>query len=197
MGIQNREAWLTDAIDNLTGMFKREGIDVPPVRVSVGWPGGRGKKSSTIGQCWGSAASADAIPQVFISPVLHEARGPQGVLATLAHEMIHAIDDCNSGHRGAFARMAKRIGLEGPMTATHAGEALSAELDLIAEALGEYPHAALTPGVAAVKKQKTRMLKVTCLDSGYTVRTTRKWIDEVGTPLCPCHENPMEEETVE
>lgn len=42
--------------------------------------------------------------------------------------------------------------------------------------------------------QGTRMLKCQCPECGYTVRTTRKWID-VATPVCPVDgaEMPAEE----
>ena len=33
------------------------------------------------------------------------------------------------------------------------------------------------------KKQSTRMLRCRCMDCGYTLRTTQKWI-EVGVPTC-------------
>lgn len=36
----------------------------------------------------------------------------------------------------------------------------------------------------------SRMLKVTCSDSGYTVRVARAWLDK-GAPLCPCHNRAM------
>ena len=41
-------------------------------------------------------------------------------------------------------------------------------------------------------KQGTRMIKLTAACCGYTVRTTRKWLDQ-GYPLCP-HGQPIHEE---
>jgi hypothetical protein len=186
-----REEWLVAAIEALRPVFAEVGEDVPTVRVSVGWPGGRGKKNTTIGQCWSKAASKDGVAALFISPVLDDA---SRVLDVLAHEVIHAIDDCQSGHKGRFAKIAKGIGLEGAMTATVAGEALKARLDEMAADLGEYPHAAMVNPAAkqGEPKQTTRMLKVECAEgSGYLVRMTRKWLDEYGTPSCPCHQEPM------
>jgi hypothetical protein len=51
--------------------------------------------------------------------------------------------------------------------------------------LGPYPHAALKPGTR-IGKQGTRMLKLICPIHGYTLRTTRKWLEELGFPSCPC-----------
>lgn len=93
--------------------------------------------------------------------------------------------NCENGHKGNFTRIARAIGLEGKMTATHAGEALGRILADVAADLGDYPHAALTPALSGVKKQSTRMIKVVCPEDGYIVRTTAKWL-EVGMPSCPC-----------
>jgi len=181
-----REAWLLEAAALLRPLFAEAGAELPALRVSVGWPGGRGKKATTIGQCWSKAAASDEVAQLFISPVLEDA---VQILATLVHELVHAVDDCQSGHRGAFAKLAKAVGLEGPMTATHAGEELKAALEEIVSSLGDFPHAAMLAGGASSgpKKQSTRMLKVECPADGYIVRTTAKWL-ELGVPTCPCGE---------
>lgn len=186
-----REEWLVAAVGALTPLFEEVGETVPAMRVSVGWPGGRGQKNNVIGQAWARQAAADGVAQVFISPVLDDA---VRVLDVLVHEMVHVVDGNESGHRGRFARIAKAVGLEGKMTATVAGEALKERLgEIIEDTLGAYPHAALRSGEeGAPKKQTTRMLKVECSEgSGYIVRMTRKWIDEVGLPLCPCHREEM------
>ena len=187
-----REEWLVAAVGALAPLFEALGETLPRVRVSVGWPGGRGKKDAVIGQCWSTKVAADEVAQIFISPTQGDAAR---VLDVLAHELVHAIDDCQSGHRGRFAKIAKAIGLEGSMTATVAGEALRGILAEIAETLGEYPHAIISAGAEGAdgpKKQGTRMLKVECSEgSGYKVRMTRQWIDEVGLPICPCHREEM------
>jgi hypothetical protein len=120
------------------------------------------------------------------------------MLVSLLHELIHAADDCASGHKGAFAEAATRLGFQGPMTRTPPGVELAAEVITLAEALGPFPHARLDPAAADVPvpappgKQGTRMIKLTAACCGYTVRTTRKWLDQ-GYPLCP-HGQPMHEE---
>lgn len=188
-----REEWLVAATDALRPLFAALGEEIPTVRVSVGFAGGRGSKTSTIGQCWSGAASADGTAQIFVSPVLGDAAR---VLDVLAHEIVHAVNFSRgeSGHGAAFARIAKRLGLEGKMTATVAGGALASELRAIANRLGAYPHAALSAadGLGSVPKQGTRMLKVECPESGYTLRTTAKWLDAYGAPICPCHGEVMD-----
>lgn len=176
-----REAWLIAGIEALRPLFAETSTELPAdIRVSCGFPGGKSFRK-VIGQCWPTKAG-DGVPHVFISPTL---AAPVDVLATLAHELIHAWDDCKSGHKAAFGNVARAIGLEGKMTATTAGADLVAKLTAIAEALGEYPHKAINLGAGDVKKQTTRMRKVTCPTDGYTARTTAKWL-EVGLPSCPC-----------
>lgn len=178
-----REAWLEAAVEALRPLFVQlAGVEMPEaVRVSCGFPGG-GSARKRIGECWPTKAS-DGAAQMFISPLLAD---PVKVLATLAHEMIHAWDDCEHGHKAPFARVARAIGLEGKMTATVAGEELQAILADVAAELGPYPHAALKLS-EKIKNQTTRMLKVECPACGYVCRTTAKWL-EVGTPTCPCGE---------
>jgi hypothetical protein len=186
-----REEWLVAAVAKLTPLFEAIGETVPAVRVSVGWPGGRGSKNAVIGQCWATSASSDKVAQLFISPVLDDA---VRVLDVLTHELVHAVDDCQSGHKGRFTKVAKALGLTGKMTATVAGDELKSVLVVFAADLGAYPHAALAGGQGAEgpKKQGTRMLKTECAEgSGYIVRMTRTWLDTYGAPLCPCHKEVM------
>lgn len=178
-----REEWLINAVDTLRPLFVQlASVDVPEVRVSCGFPGG-GSPRKRIGECWKVAACASGVAEIFVSPVLAD---PIMVLATLVHEMVHAWDRGENGHKAPFARVARAMGLEGKMTATHAGEELSATLADIAAELGPYPHAEISLAVQ-VKKQTTRMIKVECPACGYVLRTTAKWL-EVGVPTCCCGE---------
>ena len=190
-----REQWLETAIELMKPHFTESipGVEFPKVRVSVGWPGGK-HGPRTIGQCWAPFAATDNVSQIFISPVLDE---ELIVLATLAHEFIHAIDENKSGHKGAFGVMARAIGLEGRLTATVAGEALTAVFMTILEKLGTYQHAALgsvpadpTRTITGAPSRNKSMQKVVCEESGYTARVSNKWLLE-GTPSCPCHGEPM------
>lgn len=183
---QNREAWLTTAARALAEWFSEiEDAEVPPFRVSVGWPGGRGPKSSVRGQCWPTCSAEDGVAQIFISPTQVDTETTLGILL---HEMIHAVDDCASGHRGNFVRIAKALGFVSKYTSsTNRTDELTERLQGLAERLGDFPSAAIVTGRAAdtPAKQGTRMLKVVCPEDGYTLRTTQKWLD-MGLPTCPC-----------
>jgi hypothetical protein len=155
-----------------------------------------------IGECWVAEASSRGYVEVFISPVLDQVAGVQGVLVTLRHELVHAAG--RRGHGREFKALALALGLSGPMTATIAGPEL---LDFInwtlLRQLGPYPHGAITgrgeilvpptePGDKPIilrpddrpKKQSTRMLKAECPECGYTIRLAKKWAD-LGLPTCP------------
>lgn len=207
-----REEWLHRAIDALRPEFEKVDFPLPEkIHVSVGFGYGAKRESATIlGQCWSSGSSEDGVNHLFISP---EMKDEARVLDVLIHELVHAADDCKSGHKGAFATAAKALGLTGKMTATVATPELAEKLRELAVSLGSYSHATLypmgkpirpqadpkpegpeedpeeeTPVHSGPKKQGTRMIKVACNKEcecgGYVVRTTAKWI-EVGMPICP------------
>lgn len=178
-----REEWLHNAVTELRSLFAEIDIDVPTVRVAAGWPSARGTslKKRVLGECWKPVASADGVSQIFMNPMEDDV---VKILGVLAHELIHAWDKGENGHKGPFVRAAREVGLTGPWTATSVGDELRPRLEQIAETLGEYPHSKLTPTLSGKKPQSTRMLKVQCPVCDYTVRTTQKWID-AGLPSCP------------
>lgn len=188
----NRESWLLAATELMRPTFLAKGSTIPPIKVSVGWPGGRGPKNKTIGQHWHPSASADNVSQIFISPILSDAIQ---ALETLAHELVHAVYP-DGGHGKEFKRLALAIGLEGKMTATKASNIMRDHLNALIDILGPYPHAALTPELSGIKKQGTRLLKCECSSCGYTVRVTKTWIEK-GTPICPCNQESMTVEVSE
>jgi hypothetical protein len=184
-----REQWLEAAVAELRPLLEEVGAPVPEVRVSVGWPSSKAtsRKNRTIGECWKRQTAADGISQIFLSPTLG---GEEQVLGVLVHELIHAWDNGESGHKGNVAKgtgfrgKATAIGLTGKMTATTVGTELMPKLTAIAEKIGDYPHSPLSPS-GKEKVQTTRMLKLECPEDGYIVRTTAKWLD-MGYPICPC-----------
>jgi hypothetical protein len=181
-----REQWLIQATNKLrNGIFQEQGHYVPTVRISVGFPGG-GSARKRIGEYWHAKACDDGIPQIFISPVL---KSRAEILDTLVHELVHAVTP-GGGHGREFKRVAESVGLTGPMRATVAGSALVVKLQELAAELGEFPHAGIN--LSDRKKQTTRLVKCECPECGYIARTTAKWIEEKGAPLCPCNSEPMQ-----
>lgn len=186
-----REAWLLSAVDILRTLLKQNGARVPErIAVSVGFPGTNARKR--VGECWVASATAGGINQMFISPLKDD---PIEVLGILVHELIHAADNCASGHTGFFSQVAKSVGLIGKMTATQVGEDLAVVLKDIADELGPYPHIKLNMGQSTHKKQTTRLIKVQCNDPecGMPMRVTSKWIAMYAekTWVCPCGEGEL------
>ncbi len=193
---KTREQWLGRAIEMMRPEFASAGAPLPEnLAVSCSWPSGNPR--TVIGECWVAEASSRGYVEVFISPVLDQVAGVQGVLVTLRHELVHAAG--RRGHGKDFRALAMELGLTGPMTATVASPEL---LDFInwtlLPQLGQYPHGAITDGGEILvppkpvilrpddrpKKQSTRLLKAECPDCGYTIRLSKKWAD-LGLPTCP------------
>ena len=185
-----REAWLLAAIELMRPLFESAGYKIPSIRVACGWPsrGGLGTASRVIGQAWSPDAASDKIGQIFISPYLNgDVKEICGVLPTLVHEVAHEVVGVQNKHNKIFGKCARAVGLEGKLTHTVAGEKLLAACKQWAEKLGEYPHGQLDQTKGPSKKQSTRLIKCECPDCGYVCRTTRKWIDDAGAPICPQH----------
>jgi len=182
-------------------------VEIPKdVRISIGFgpTGARQENGVILGVTCARLMSESGVNEVFISP---EDAGTASMLATVAHELIHAWDDCKSGHKGEFRRVAQAIGLEGRMTHTQPGPALEAELVLIAEEMGAYPGSKMNlsggrptfpvpsdngngPKITSGPKTQTTRISRKCQADpeaecfGYAVRTTAKWL-ELGNPQCP------------
>lgn len=194
-----RESWLKAATIKLRSHIKAEtGLVVPPVSVSIGWPGGRGDKSGVIGQCWNAKVAADGKAAIFISPKLSD---PVRILDVLAHEMVHALHP-DAGHRGEFPKTAAAIGLVAPWTATNASDDFAKTLKGIARKLGPLGHGEIKTGVTLTRtdpktgktvtltptgspKQGTRMLKIACPADGTILRGSAKAL-AIGLPTCAC-----------
>jgi hypothetical protein len=194
---EHREAWLHGLISAMRPIFAEHGVEIPAnIRVSCGFPSQRslnGVRNQRIGECWADTDSKDGSFEIFISPTLADA---MRVAGATAHELIHATVGLTAGHKGPFKRLALAIGLAGKMSETQEGEAFKRALEPILEGLGPYPHAELDarkrarlnggpPLTSGPKTQGTRLLKAMCPLCNYTVRVTKKWVDDMGPPLCP------------
>lgn len=192
-----RQQWLENAISELRPRFEAVAPEFPlppAVRVSWGFPGGRGGVGrKAIGQCWAVQASKDGTTEIFLSPVLGNGGSGDGtgnppeltILAVLAHELVHAAVGLECKHRGAFRKVALAIGLEGKMTATTPSPEFKAWAAPALERLNAFPSGALDPSASGKPKQSTRLVKCQCPTCGYPVRATRKWLDAAGAPICP------------
>ena len=174
-----REQWLLQAVDHLLPIFERAGYSVPIVKVSIGFPS-TGSKGRHLGQCWSTKSAVDGVNQIFIAPHLPS---PLDVLDTLVHELVHAVDDCESGHGEKFKKIAIDVGLKGPMRSAGAGEWLKQDLLRIAEKLGTFPHGRLSLPVRTMQQAPKRP-GAKCPKCGYGVVMLKKYLN-LGPPICP------------
>jgi hypothetical protein len=190
-----REAWLNRAAAMLAPRFEEVGmpLDLAKVRIAVGFgPTGARKENATIlGVTLHSSLAADGVNEIWISP---EDADTVSMLATLVHELIHAADDNQSGHRGDFAEAAVRLGLEGPMTATTPTVALGFEFAVMASELGPYPGAKVdvtkifsTPQVPV--GPDGIFIPAPRWSSGPRIQTNRQIRVECVQDECPAHLN--------
>ena len=188
----NRETWLNQATDLMRlGIFKNASLEIPKdVKISCGFAptGNKGNKYKTLGVCHNRKSSKAKINEIFISPVTSESLR---VLDILAHELIHAIDDCKNGHKKPFRDMALAIGLKGKMRSTIASDELIKDLKEIISKIGNYPHDVVS--LNTHKKQGTRMKKVSCSNCSFSYRTSQKNIDMMTNYICnACNDDSLE-----
>jgi len=191
---KNREEWLNKMAKAMEPKFESLEYPLPPYRVSCGFPS-TGKKSSRIGECWVRECSKDAHHEIFIHPQVDD---PLKAAAILAHELIHAAVGLDQKHGGAFRAVALAVGLEGPMRATTPGDVFIHYVTPILEDVGAYPHGSLDThrGISTKGPAQTgRLIKAECAVCGYIIRTTKKWAESAGPPICPCSHQPMVFET--
>ena len=182
-----REEWLMEAVEQIRLIFERVGYQVPPVKVSIGFPS-TVSKGRHLGQCWSTRSSEDGLNQIFLAPHLET---PVEYLDTLVHELVHAVDNCSSGHGARFKKIAKDVGLKGPMRSAVAGEVLMKDLVKISDLLGNFSHGRLSIKRAASNSGVKRP-GAKCSKCGYEIVMYKKFL-EIGPPICPKNHGLMEE----
>lgn len=181
-----REGWLLDATARLADcLFKPLGHDVPEVMVSIGFARADSHRN-VIGQCWPRSRAADQRNQIFIAPTL----SAYEAIDTLAHELIHAVDDCQHKHGKEFKKLALALGMQGPMRSAAAGPALKARLEAMLSELPPYPHAPLQIPKKPLKIN--RSYKALCEQCGYRLTVPKRFL-HLGAPICPADNVQMRE----
>lgn len=189
----DREAWLIECGEMIMNDFldtaaEEHGLPRPPVKYSVSFAPNTRIGSKRLGTCSARSVSKSGHNEIFISPELDGSQSVR-ILDVLVHELIHAYDDIQNGHKGRFKAIALAVGLEGKMTATTANEALTEILTGYVDLLGPIPHAELNYS-QMIKKQTSRHIKVECTECDFKFRTSRKLIDQFTHNTCLVCNNP-------
>lgn len=142
VAVTARNLWLAQAVHVLRPLVARSGLPaLERVTVEAGElvPSQDGVPPN--GRCWSSRTGPEGVPHIVINRGLS---GGVRVLSVLLHELLHAADDCRSGHQGAFVRAVIAVGLEfnPDNTGTEPGYRLRHQLESMARRLGPYPKAA-------------------------------------------------------
>ena len=118
------------------------------------------------------------------------------LLHELAHAENHALDIADTDktgrrHNKKFKAMAERLGLVVEKSGslgfayTELGPEATAFLDKIKFDRSVFELCRIVESKSS--KQTTRLIKLECESCGYVVRTTKKWLDEIGPAHCPNH----------
>jgi hypothetical protein len=184
--VMHRELWLTQATAVMAGRWAPFGVVVPgDVKLTCGFPGG-GSPRRRIGECWPRSRSGASVNEVMVSPVLEDTIT---VLDVLGHELLHAADDCKSGHGAAFTKNSKLVGYSGGKNSKIETAAAGALAQEILAKLGAYPHAKVQ---LTIKKRNAShgLHKLECGCGNVSYMTAKK-IEEHGWPTCGSCEEPM------
>lgn len=214
MKYKNREKWLMDFAKECVSLFAESkhmtqfptGIKLNPnnIKFTCGFPPNMREKQamsdnnrmySARGVCYEKAQDIEKKNHIFIIPDHCHQQDVVQLGSTTIHEMIHAVDNCQSGHGKAFRDMAVAIGfLTGKkpnggsysMRSTEASPKLIRWIKKTAKKLGAFPQ---KKWVHRGTKQSTRMIKLVCPDRNYPcesiVRMSQKTLN-IGRPICGC-----------
>jgi len=177
---QARELWLQKAITLFARNWSALGVTVPAdVQVSCSFPGG-GSAHTRIGECWPRSRSAAKVNEVFINPSMDNTAA---VLDVLGHELIHAVDDCRSKHRGAFNTISRTVGYSGGKQSKANSVEAHALLACIAADIGPYPHGAIQL-TAPKRNPKAGLHKYHCPECADVLYSTVANAERFGPPQC-------------
>ena len=193
----NREQWLSTAMEKMAERYLvKPAHKLPPkVAVSCGIPAG---SLRAIGQCWCPSTSSDGTTHIYICPTQDD---PVEILHVLLHEMVHAAVGVKEKHGPAFGRLARFLGMEGPLTSTTPSDALRSELEGLSDVLGPYPHSAVSKSKPKKPKdpkpKKIKLLPGGGRFPGYEVWVAEDQLESYGPPLDPSGQPLLTKEQLE
>lgn len=179
---KTREEWLTEVADAMASWYDDLGFPLPDFRITTGFPSS-GRRGRDAAEAWSEDGGKSFA--IFIRP---DQKEPNRVAAALARQLAHIAAGERDKHGHLFRHIAISIGLRGSTSEAAPGRLFKELAGPILERAGPLPAAARGPaGQAESKKQSSRLIKVSCGHCGYVARVSRKWLNQVGAPLCPLH----------
>lgn len=187
---ETRESWYKTAAERIEQqVFVPAGyIGLPKYRIGCGGAVIKSKKYAA--ECFSRESSGDNTYEIFISPRFAD---PRNILLFIVHELCHVVAGTDAKHKKPFIEVMRAVGMVQPWKDSIAGGDLVSVLHLMLDKLGPFPHAPLIIEKGSGEKG-SRLIKTVCPKCGYIARVTRKWLDEVGAPLCPADAVAFKEE---
>ncbi len=103
-----REEWCEAIAKHILASYREIGIEMVrgprQIRIAVA-----PLPASKLGVCYSSRKSKDG--QTNLITIATQQADPLELVHTIGHELLHALDDCISGHKGRWARWAEQIGI--------------------------------------------------------------------------------------
>lgn len=162
--------------------FDDLGFPLPPIEARTGFSSS-GRRTRNIAESWSQDGGKSFV--IFVRP---DHNDEFEVAAAIAHQMCRISVWDKDDHGFLFRHLAVSIGLRGRKSESPPGNLFRELVGPVLEQTGAMPSQAIEHADVAQKtRQTTRMVKVTCADCGYIARVSRKWLNEVGPPLCPQH----------
>jgi len=162
-----REEWCLRVIDAVTPILAEYDIEMQgdrEIRISIAKV-----KGNEGGYCVNSSASHDGrVNHIVISTRLEK---PEHIVHTIVHEMMHAYDDCNSGHRGRWKRWANILQMQ-----TKGWDSSPMLLDIIGRVLMKVgiPVEHRSTKTRAPKQRETSQIRYVCQVCAGFARVPRK-----------------------
>ena len=179
---ETREQWLRACVELVNEKVYNGDMDIVKYQISSALLGGKAL-GNTVMPFDGEDVGLDD----FFPPTIHideKIQDPVTIVATVAHEMIHAFKDIRK-HGKQFGAIAGPAGFEKPYASLHLGEELSMRCHEIADELGVFPGQPVKPHKKE-KKPKTFSGVLFCPECGYELRVKEKAFNKHGLPTCPC-----------
>ena len=187
-GTMTRDQWLTEFVPLARPIFVDEGRPLPAkVRAAMCPP--HHSKQRHIGLCWSDAVTEDNGREIWVTSALTD---PVKVAGIMVHELCHAALPHSEKHGKHFGRLARALGLEGPLRATTEGETFRMLWASVLRALGPLPAARFTAGAAVdFRVQRTpRMTNVACPRCGFVAKVK---VEQLTWGRLRCQIHPEEE----
>jgi len=180
--MKTRDEWLAELLSYLQSWFEELGFQIPGFQIRSGFPS-KGRGAQKTAESWEKQEDGSFI--IFVRP---DRSDPREVISAVVLEMSKVVVGPKDRHGHLFRFLASSFGLGGGKSERSGDREFLDRVAPIMDAIGALPSPEIAPAdLTAAPKQTTRQIKVTCEKCGYVARVSRKWLSEVGPPICPDH----------